>query len=136
MKIHCKTPPNRAVFFYMCITLCITVFGVFGAWGGIGLELHTPNKIKTAHPAIKLRLVQNSKERANPKKRTVWCVINGQPLSDQHLLVLRLPPQSIKKHRHLPVFFINSGLPHEILMKCGGWYWTRTNDLYDVNVTL
>jgi hypothetical protein len=35
--------------FYRRITLCITVFGGFGAWGGIGLELHAPNKIK-AHP--------------------------------------------------------------------------------------
>lgn len=36
--------------FYRRITLCITVFGGFCAWGGIGLKLHAPNKIKTIRP--------------------------------------------------------------------------------------
>ena len=38
-------------FFYSRITHRLTVFGGFGAWVGGGLELRTPNKIKTARPA-------------------------------------------------------------------------------------
>lgn len=40
-----------SVFCCLSIALCITVFGVLGAWGGIGLELHVPNKLKTVRPA-------------------------------------------------------------------------------------
>ena len=37
--------------FYRRITVCITVFGVLGSWGGFGLELHAQSKIKTIRPA-------------------------------------------------------------------------------------
>ena len=61
--------------FYSCITVCITVFGVLGAWGGNGLELQPLVRIKTVRPAAKLRLAQKSKRQRNlNKKRTVWCV--------------------------------------------------------------
>ena len=63
-------------FFYSRITLCITVFCVFGAWGGIGLELHAPNKIKTARPTWVCHPTQNPTGQRNPtKKRTKWCVL-------------------------------------------------------------
>lgn len=45
------------------------VFGVWGAWGGIGLDLCAPNKMKTARPAIKLLSGQKSKEQENPNKK-------------------------------------------------------------------
>jgi hypothetical protein len=67
--------------FYSCITLCITVFGIFSTWGGNGLRLYTPVKIKIARPAIKLRLAQKSKRQRNPnKKRTKWCVLKLVPV--------------------------------------------------------
>lgn len=43
------------------ITLCITVFGVLGAWGMVGLDLQPLVKIKNNRPAIKLRFGQKSK---------------------------------------------------------------------------
>ena len=60
---------------YSRITLCITVFGVLGAWGGIGLELHAPNKIKTVRPARLRHPTQTPTGQGTPnKKRTIWCV--------------------------------------------------------------
>ena len=47
---------------------------VLGAWGGVGLELRTPVKIKTIRPAQAVHSTQKSKEQGNPnKKRTKWC---------------------------------------------------------------
>jgi hypothetical protein len=72
---------QTGAFFYWCITLCITVFGVLGTWGGFGLELHAPNKIKIARPAWVLRPIQNSKKQENPtKKRTKWCASKLVPV--------------------------------------------------------
>jgi hypothetical protein len=53
-----------------CITLCITVFGALGSWGGSGLELRVPVKIKTARPAQMARQTQKSKKQRNPTKKT------------------------------------------------------------------
>ena len=80
-KSYQINPAQSGGLFYHRITLCITVFGVLGAWGGNGLELQPLVRIKIARPATKLRLVQNSKERANPnKKRTKWCVFKLVPV--------------------------------------------------------
>ena len=51
-------------------------FGGFGAWGGIGLDLHAPNKIKTARPARLRCPTQNPTGQGKlNKKRTKWCVL-------------------------------------------------------------
>ena len=63
-------------FFYRCITVCITVLGGLGAWGGNGLELRALTKIKTARPAQAVHSIQKSKKQRKPnKKRTKWCVL-------------------------------------------------------------
>ena len=62
--------------FYSYITHRITVFGGLGAWGGIGLDLHAPNKIKIVRLAQVARQAQKPDRAGKPnKKRTVWCVL-------------------------------------------------------------
>ena len=83
------------------ITLCITVFGVLWAWGGIGLELQPLVKIKTARPAAKLRLAQKSKKQENPNTTSRFCKCNAAKS-------LRLPRRHLcqEKKTHQMVRFL------------------------------
>jgi hypothetical protein len=75
---------HKNILFVLCyflqiiphrITLCITVFGVLGSWGGNGLELRAPVKIKMVRPAQAAHPIQKSTGQGKPKKNATFGAI-------------------------------------------------------------